>query len=158
VKAAIGPASKPKEVVMKNITLRILAMAGLCVLAVASINAQSKREANIPFDFAAGNVRLKAGEYIIQNISTDTLLFSSAEGKVAALVLAPGRIQSTESNSTARLMFHRYGNRYFLTAVWMSESSHGVKLTESRTERRVARELARANEKPETTEILAQKK
>ena len=143
---------------MKHITLRILAMAGLCMLAVASIHAQSKREANIPFDFAAGSANLKAGDYVIQPISTDTLMFSNADGKPMAMVLAPGRIQSTESNLPARLAFHRYGNRYFLAAVWMSGSPHGVKLTESHAERRVARELARSNGKPETTEILARAK
>lgn len=143
---------------MKNITLRILAMAGLCMLAVASIHAQSKREANIPFDFTAGSANLKAGDYVIQPISTDNLLFSNAYGKPMAMVLAPGRVQSTGESLPARLVFHQYGNRYFLAAVWMSESPHGVKLTESRAERRVAREFARANGKPTTTEIVARAK
>jgi hypothetical protein len=41
----------------------------------------------------------------------------------------------------ARLVFHRYGNTYFLSQVWMAGSSVGRELRKMRQERAIEREL-----------------
>ena len=46
-------------------------------------------------------------------------------------------------------MFHRYNNRYFLAEVWSGGDSVGRKLTRSRHERAIERELASISSKSE---------
>lgn len=53
-------------------------------------------------------------------------------------------IMGNRKSENARLVFHRYGNRYFLAEVWMGERN-GSQLAKSREERAVERELALAS-------------
>jgi len=65
---------------MKYTSLKTIAMLGLfIVLAVITASAQtgSRIEASIPFDFAAGETNLKAGNYTVKRISKDAETRSS---------------------------------------------------------------------------------
>ena len=90
---------------MKNLNLKSLAILGLFfMLAVASAHAQSgsRVEANIPFDFAAGETKFKAGEYSVKRISKDALLLRSADQKTSAIVQAPETVSQTRNDSPER--------------------------------------------------------
>src|SRR5260370_27659910 len=103
---------------MKYTTWRTVAVLGLFfMLAVVSVNAQtgSRIEATIPFDFAAGETKMKAGDYAVRRISKDALLFRRFDDKTSAIVFAPVTIQKLRNDSPERLVFHRYGNEYFLS-------------------------------------------
>jgi hypothetical protein len=120
-----------------------VAMFGLLLtLAVASTQAQSKSkiEASVPFDFTVGNTDLQAGRYSVKFISHNALLFRSADGKQSAIVVAP-RAVSGDKDKPERMVFHRYGNRYFLAQVWMLRSDSGRELYPSNAELRLAKEL-----------------
>ena len=143
---------------MKNLNLKSLAILGLFfMLAVASAHAQSgsRVEAHIPFDFAAGETKFKAGEYSVKRISKDALLLKSADQKTSAIVQAPESVSQTRNDSPERLVFHRYGNEYFLAQVWLSKGADGRAIYPSKTERQRARELARNNAKPTNVEVAA---
>jgi hypothetical protein len=138
--------------IMKNV-----AVLGLFfMLAITSVKAQtpSRVEVNIPFDFAAGKATLKPGAYSIKRTTGNALAIRSADGKTTALVNAPLTIGSRDSKAGERLVFNRYGDRYFLSQVWLTVDT-GRQLFISGEETKVAREfkLANKNAKPQRVEV-----
>lgn len=74
--------------------------------------------ANVPFAFRVGHQLMPAGQYQIVHYNTrDLLLIRSMNDKVGILV------QSVRSGNytgeTAKLIFNRYGETYFLRQVWI---------------------------------------
>ena len=144
---------------MKYTTLKAFAFVGLLlVLAAASVPAQTRNtiKVNIPFDFAVGDARLKAGQYLIDRVDITRLVVTSEDGKARVLTLAPRPVERTRGHASEKLVFHRYGDMYFLSEAWIDGSGNG--LYPSKAERSAARELAKANGKPDTTEIVARVK
>ena len=136
-----------------------ITMLGLFLtLAVASVHAQSrtKIEATIPFDFTAGETNLKAGVYSVKFISHNALLLRSADGKKSAIIVAP-RAVAGDTKNAERMVFHRYGDRYFLAQVWMLRTESGRELDRSSAERRLAKEfaVAKSNKKLKKVEVAA---
>jgi hypothetical protein len=122
------------------------AMMGLfLMLAVVSVSAQSrgKIDVNVPFDFSFNNQTLPAGAYSIRQISQNSMLVESADGQKRVIAQVTGRVQldANEKASNEKLVFHQYGNQYFLSQVWMVRGSDGRELNQSRAERQAAKEL-----------------
>jgi hypothetical protein len=143
---------------MKYTTLKTLLMLCLLVtLAVASVSAQSNSDLrlNIPFDFAAGKTQLKAGEYIVQSSSGGILVLRRINDRIDTFVLAPNTIQRPETNLSGKLVFHRYGNEYFLAEVWTNRNTIGRSMKQTGAERGLARQLARVKMKSEVVEVTA---
>ncbi len=158
-----------KRELLKGITMLALLVTLALATAVASANAQSAQKvvADIPFEFSVGYKVMPAGQYSVQTIVSagDGLLIRSADGKSSALRMS----EATErgDKSQARLVFHRYGERYFLAQVWSGSNNTGRQLTISQEECAIERELtiaaasdnAHASDKAqalyETIEILA---
>jgi len=142
---------------MKTQILRSTAILGLFfVLAIASVNAQTPSQAvvTIPFDFSAGKANLKAGSYRINRLSGSAISIRSANGETAAIVSAPLAIGSRDFKAGERLVFNRYGDRYFLSQVWLSVDN-GRQLSISGAETKAAREykLTTKNGKTERLEV-----
>jgi hypothetical protein len=135
-----------------------IAMLGLFLaLVVASVHAQSQRAkilATIPFDFTAGGKDFKAGAYTVKLISQHVLLLRSADGKTNAIVLAPQAI-AEETNQSERMVFHCYGNRYFLAQVWVLRTDIGRELYPSKAEHALMKEGKPAKAKPQTVQVAA---
>jgi len=97
-------------------------------------------EVNIPFQFHAGNAKLPPGKYLIHMLDHSDLTvmeISSADGSTSALI----EVQDTEANSAPaenKLIFNKYGNRYFLAKVFDEGNPSGSKVAESRYEKRVS--------------------
>jgi hypothetical protein len=134
-----------KKELVKGFTMLMLVVVLALATAVASANAQSANKvvADIPFEFSVGYKTMPAGEYIVQTVATagDALMIRSADNKTSALRLS----ESTErlKNKThARLVFHRYGERYFLAEVWNGANNFGRQLLKSQEERGIESELA----------------
>src|SRR5258707_15363820 len=145
---------------MKYTSLKTSAMLGLfIVLAVMTANAQtgSRIEASIPFDFAAGETNLKAGDYTVKRISKDALQLRNAQTKTSVIVMAPLAIQRTRNDAPERLVFKRYGNEYFLSQVWTNRAADGRGLFASKTENRLAKQMDE-NQRPQSGEGVARPK
>lgn len=143
---------------MKHTTLRTFALLGLFVmLAAASVSAQTtgQMRANIPFDFVAGQAKLKAGEYTIRRSSEKILVLRGVNDTKNILVFAPYTVQRPERDLSGKLVFNRYGDQYFLAATWPNGQPIGSELGQSSGERRLARELAKAKTRPQSVEIVA---
>ena len=125
-------------------------------LTVVSAQAQTgyQTTANIPFDFTAGKASLPAGIYNITLISGNTLLVRSTDGKKSVLLLAR-QAGHVGTRKPARIIFNRYGDRYFLSKTFLSEWDVGSQVNLSRAERDLAREyrLAERNAKSQQVEV-----
>jgi len=139
-----------KREFMKGFTMLVLVVMLALSLAVVSANGQSTSNANrivanVPFEFSVGYKALPAGAYSVQSIvSCDGVLIQSADGKTSALRLTDATRQIKEKPQ-ALLVFHRYGERYFLAEVWNGIDNTGRQLTKSQEERAIANELMLAS-------------
>ena len=133
---------------LKGMTMLLIALA----FSTASAYAQSTRSsAEIPFDFMVGNETLAAGRYNISNATPGGEIV-----KIAAAAEANSVTRMTSKvgggprrQSSGKLVFHKYGNRYFLAEIWVAGESQGQKLMKSRDEKALERELASITSKSE---------
>lgn len=126
------------------------------VTAVGSAQGQSlahKLRANIPFDFVLADKKLPAGEYSIGRAMQDSgdrlLVIRSLDGRANAIRWSTP-VESRFLKKKGTLVFHRYGNQYFLSQVWPAGASTGRQLFKSRSEREIQRKLAGHSSKPGT--------
>lgn len=135
---------------------------GIIVLAFASALAASAQNSrsivvNIPFDFNVKGKMLPAGDYVVTSASmadNTGLIMKRRDGQGNAIALTKS-IESGKAQSESRLVFKRYGERYFLSQVWTSGSNLGRELYKTRQERASEVELAKNNERPETVTLVA---
>lgn len=147
-----------KEQIFKAATLFV----GIIALALASAIAGSAQNqgsmvVNVPFDFTVKGKTLPAGEYIISRTSAANdsgLTMQRRDGEANAIVLTMP-VQARDIQKDSRLVFSRYGNRYFLSQVWTAGDDQGRELRKTKQERSLEDELARADAKPETVAIVA---
>jgi hypothetical protein len=137
-----------------------LFLAAFCLVSVMPmpVSAQSFRlKANIPFAFMVGGKSMPAGEYAVDRRLTDRpagpLSFTNEAGGggFALPVLIGGG--ATVTHNQPELIFHHYGDRYFLYQVWDGYSPAGFQMQPSRDERKAAKENAAIQ--PENAVILA---
>jgi hypothetical protein len=133
---------------------------GVIAMAAVSANAQSIRvAAQIPFDFVVGDKALPAGEYTVNTITEggQAMLIRNADGSESAIRLTNSIVaKPSASNAPSRLVFHRYGQTYFLAEVWREGDSDGRLLRQSKKERSMKRELgALAQNKYDRVELVA---
>lgn len=143
-----------KRELLKGFTMLMLIVVIALATAVASANAQSNKVvADIPFEFSVGYKTMAAGEYSVQAVVTagDGLMIQSADGKTSALRLSEAT-ERMKIKTHARLVFHRYGERYFLAEVWNGTDTSGRQLMKSLEERAIESELASISSKSETAQ------
>ena len=138
-----------KREFLKGFTMLVLVVTLALAMAVVSANGQStanKVVANVPFEFSVGYKALPAGTYSVQSIVSagDGLLIQSTDGKISALRLSEATRRIKEKPQ-ARLVFHRYGERYFLAEVWSGLDNSGRQLLRSQEELAIESELRMAS-------------
>ena len=154
--------------VIKRLTLlSLVSMFTLCA-AAASANAQLSIpiRAKIPFDFSVGDKKLPAGEYTFSRLSgfsdSKTISVSSEEG-ITRLFQSTFEAQVLIPKKDSTLVFHKYGDQYFLEQIWSGGAPEGTQVPESRSERTIRRQLAQTQQsnmsgkvtKVETVDIVA---
>lgn len=78
---------------------------------------------DIPFNFQVGRQMLPAGEYHFAAVGEKALLIRQVEGQQAMVTMTAAPAESATTGGRARLVFNRYGDRYFLSAAWLNSSS-----------------------------------
>ena len=115
----------------------------LAMMMVGESMAQTIRmKANVPFDFIVNGSNLPAGEYTIQSfgaIDGKTLRVGNVGTHQGALANTIG-MESAKAPSQTKLIFHRYGDRYFLAQVWVAGSDRGNVLPMSHRESELAKD------------------
>jgi hypothetical protein len=142
----------------KHLTWLPLVLITLFSSAAVSTNAQSAHgvRANVPFDFTVGDKTFQAGKIV-------AALPGSEAGPMAIRNINNGQhtlriartLRGADASDSAKLVFRKYGNRYFLAEVWVPGLS-GWEVMKSRSERAIERELRLArNSKPELVSVSA---
>ena len=148
--------------IVKSLTMLTLVVGLVMAAAVVSANGQSTTmfvTADIPFDFVVADKTLPSGKYTARETSSNALIIRSDDGKSSAIRLGNSNVDKSKERN-ARLVFHRYGQQYFLAEVW-SGDKYGRQLLRCDKERHARQEwLASKNDSGkgsyEVVEILAQ--
>ncbi len=141
----------------RTLTLTIAMMMFVAVVAIsaeAQVFGTQRMSARIPFAFNVGDKSLPAGQYTIAvlNPTSDrkVLQIRSTDGRVSAI------IQTNELNTNtperAKLVFNRYGDRYFFAQAQMVGDSVTLAAVKSNAERNTGQAIA-SNAKKATVTI-----
>ena len=142
------------------ITAIVILLVTVSGLATAKAQTGSKQQliANIPFEFSVGGKTLPAGEYTVRctNAASDrkVLQLTSKDGQASVLVQTNSVIGKTDEN--AKLVFNRYGDRYFFSQAWLAADNIGMQAPKSRNERAIEKELASGKRSTEKVALSRQ--
>lgn len=118
-------------------------MVALVMLESAAVAQQSPYTINVPFSFNMGMQTLPAGEYRVGTIRPGVIYLRGIDntnyGTANTAFISSERGQAP----VAKMVFHQYGNRYFLSQVWFPDMKTGSQLTKSRVEVEVAQNMGR---------------
>lgn len=134
---------------MKNLVTRMLSV-GIMLAGVVALHAQDKVvTANVPFNFYLNNKVMPKGVYRVSENPRGTVL-SFRSATAAQSITASSRAGKTVDQNP-RLVFHRYGDSYFLAEVWTGSNSTGSAVTRSSHEK----ELSATAATPATAVVAA---
>ena len=111
----------------------------------------TRLHATIPFDFTVRGRLLPAGTYELRRVNDEpeTLMIQNVKTRRTAM-FETDPVEAHKTPGHAKLVFHRYGDDYFLSQVWTSGDDTGREITPSHKERQ---ELAGNNTQPETVAV-----
>ena len=121
-----------------SIRMTVITLSLVLIAMVPAYAQKTSATVNIPFSFTVDDVRLPAGEYIISSPSERVVNLQHVGGPEAKATMTNNG-SSTRSIGPARLVFHRYGNAYFLAAAWLPNSDHAREFYASANEIELAR-------------------
>jgi hypothetical protein len=126
----------------KQVLRRFTMLSFLLMLTAVTVSAQSERMRVITsFSFIVGQKTLPAGEYTVEpnrKDSDNVWLVQSREGHASALFIT-SPVRASETQGEVRLVFHKYGDQYFLSQIWTPEGNTGRQLLMPRVERELAK-------------------
>lgn len=136
---------------MKPLRLALLALAGSAALLAQYA---PRLTAEIPFVFEMANEKLPAAEYTVSTMgNANQILVSTFEWKKAAIVLGYRNGEGTKDSNRAELVFNRYGDRYFLSAI--RHADYSLDVPKSKNERLLVTSTLITALKPERIVIVA---
>lgn len=120
---------------MKRITSIVFCAVASLVTAGTGLAQTYSVQANVPFNFAVGRTWLPAGSYIISQVSPQeiTIEDGATRRQVALSYIQPG---DPSSDARGELVFHKYGERYFLNEVLCPAAAMSASLPTSKLEKR----------------------
>ena len=130
----------------KHVCESLLALSFLVSMLAAAAPASAKSagdlRAQVPFDFYVGDKLIPAGDCAITSATSDDsgLRITSNGGRQSAITLTNLKSGSPNREAQPRLVFHKYGDQYFLAAVWGADHD-GRALRESKRESRLRKEM-----------------
>lgn len=119
--------------------VRSFVAVSLIGLAAALADAQTVK-VRVPFDFNVGNTSLQAGDYFVHkaipHANPNVLQFRDSLGRTLALSMG-NRLETINPVKVPKLVFRKYGNRYFLSQVWLD--SAGTEIGKGKLELELAK-------------------
>jgi hypothetical protein len=114
---------------------------------------------HIPFDFQFADTRLPAGDYYVgrlPNSSSDSVVMISNVQDGQTAIRLTNAVQTASPKEKGTLIFHRYGDQYFLFQVWPAGGETGRALPTSRREREVQndKDLVGTNKRAEVDTLI----
>lgn len=143
---------------------RVLSAALTCGLlaAVAAATAYAQLpgitiRTRIPFDFSIRGKILPAGDYEIRRVGDepDVLAISSLDNRHERAIFNTEPVEARKISGRGEVEFHRYGDSYFLSEIFVGGEQTGRELRITRQERDMRREMASNKTEPETVALTA---
>ncbi|HXN45591.1 MAG TPA: hypothetical protein VN893_03060 [Bryobacteraceae bacterium] len=108
---------------MKKLTNTILALSAVAALGgTTGLYAQSSAVAKVPFGFTVNTVSLPPGDYELRALASESpvIRIVNLNTRRSVMVLAPasGSTYKGQPTDSGKVIFHRYGDRYFFSEVW----------------------------------------
>jgi hypothetical protein len=143
---------------------RHIPLASIILIGVLSAGASAqaasaqKLVASIPFTFSVGKANLPAGRYTITVLNTASdrkiLRIRSMDGRSSVVIFTTGVTGNVSDG--AKLVFHRYGDRYFFAQAQMAGDPTSLAAIKSKAERAEIQAIARAGKKSMVVMIAAE--
>jgi len=124
-------------------------LAAMILMGLPALAQGRETKFNVPFSFNVDKEVLPAGTYVVAQVFEASLMIRGASNGHATLVSSMG-VESADREKPCKLVFHRYGNRYFLSQAWLGLRTSGRELLRSNEESEIAR-----NAHPQTEYVLA---
>lgn len=140
----------------KHVCESLLALSFLVSMLAAATPAAAKSDwlrAQVPFDFHIGDRLIPAGDCTLTLITNDGSGMRISSGKESAVSLTSTANGNVNEGAKPRLVFHKYGDQYFLAAVWGAEQD-GRTLPESKRERNLRKEMRAAQQASAAMEVV----
>jgi hypothetical protein len=123
---------------MKLISKLAITSAVFALAFISTANAQTMR-VNVPFGFRAGDMTLPAGIYKVEVANAvQRVTLSQMDGKVSGF-LSVKSYSGKGSPEQGSLIFHQYGNSYFLARVNPFGADRGADMFVTKAERELAK-------------------
>jgi len=143
---------------MKKLALAVFALATLLITPTVGSSYVDPFgfgvRADIPFDFVVGTKTLPQGTYTVELLETsrNVIVIRGQDNNEAAVAISiTVSPEDTEDNSP-KLIFHRYGDQYFLSQVWSGARLDGRELPKTPRERE---HMAKNTSEPEIVSIAS---
>ena len=136
---------------MKNTRFMVSATLALFVLLTSAFAQTGTIWVTVPFDFTVGKQTLAAGDYRVSINGPGLLQVARIDGPGTVSVMTNSTGGGPNQAPSPRLVFHRYGNRHFLSVAWIGEVETGHELFASAAEL----EYARTTKQDQTTVLAA---
>jgi len=101
---------------------RTLISIALLFAATTAVFAQTESrplmKVDIPFSFTVDNHTLPAGQYYVTSVTPERSIALQTADRKQTLIVNDLPNYASSPSSDSRLVFHKYGNEYFLAQVW----------------------------------------
>jgi hypothetical protein len=118
---------------MKRIaSIALFALVSFVTVGFASAQERAVK-ADVPFDFTVGNKLVPAGTYTISAGSYGVIEIRNRDAHVAMLSRT---YPDDKQSKTAKLVFHKYGDQYFLSEILCASADMNMAVPTSKAETR----------------------
>lgn len=129
---------------MKIRSMKMLLVLGLSI-GIGNVTARAQAlsegviEADVPHPFIVKDTTLPAGKYTVKRLDDtqpNVLEIRSANGRTA-VVFEAENAQASQIPRNAELVFDKFGDQYFLSQIWTSDSDSGYQVPKTKAEERL---------------------
>ena len=121
------------------VAIAMLACLAFVTLGAMPSHAQALMKVHVPFSFRAGAGTLPAGDYSLSATGMTSEAVLLQLGLRGVELIMPNNTESRNDVSTPKLVFHRYGDEYFLAEIWTSKDDSVRRLKVNPRERQLAK-------------------
>ena len=125
---------------MKHLTAIALFIAATFITAGKAIAQDYAVRATIPFNFTVNGSQLPAGNYTLGSDITNPRIVKISDRTQRVHVMVLTLPSADEKRKANQLVFHKYGDQYFLSEIRSQESAINVQLATSKQEKRARTE------------------
>jgi hypothetical protein len=124
--------------------------AAASLMASTGASAQNRQQATVPFDFTVGQSSFPAGTYMISYVGPSLISVRGWKGNELVSALTLVTVTDAVRKNPDKLIFHKYGDQYFLSEVRGDVGEAASKIRTSKLEQRIQLQQAAVAHQDET--------